>query len=126
MILVHRCEAFDNMQGVAVKIAGSVEPAQVVEIGRVDNKGFTLPVAIGPSHPAVGRRVIMIHVNRSHGAGILKRHHDVLRAHHDLKGVRHIHGARHARQIAFDFRIPVQPIGEKFPSFSEAPRACKE
>ena len=56
----------------------------------------------------------MIHVNRSHSAGVLKGHHDVLGIRNDLKWVGHIHGARHARQIAFDFRIAVHSIRKVF------------
>ena len=97
-----------------MEITRPVEPAQVVEISGIHNQGLPFPMAVGPSHPTVRGGVFVIHVNGAKAARILKDHHDVLRILNDLKRVRHIHGARDTRQIAFDFRIQVHPIGEVF------------
>src|SRR5262245_5144512 len=105
-------DAFDNVQLIAMEIPRPVKPAQVVKIRAIDDERFTFPATVGPPHPAIGRRLRLLHVDGAERPRKLKDHHDVIRALDDLKWVRHIHGARNAREVALDLWITGHAVGE--------------
>src|SRR5262245_7139401 len=113
MIRIRGGETLDNMQGVTVKVAGSVEPSLVVEAGGVDDQRLSLPTAVGPAHPAVGGRFrLIVQVDGADCGGILMNDHDVLCALNDLERLRHICGARNTRQVTLDLGIESETIFE--------------
>src|SRR6188768_1935634 len=58
-------EAFHHVQRIAVEVAGTVEPAQVVEPLRIDDQRLPFPTSVRPPHPAIGRCLYLIgHVDR--------------------------------------------------------------
>ena len=96
-----------------MEIPGPVEPREIVEAGRIDDQGFSLPPAIRPSHPTIRRRfLVLVHVDRADRTGKGVDHHDVLLRLEDLERRRHVVGARHTRQITFDFRVERQALFE--------------
>ena len=50
---VHRREAFDDLERVAVEVAGLVEPGLVAEAHRVDDQRVAFPLAARVAHPEV-------------------------------------------------------------------------
>ena len=108
-----RGEPLDDAQPRAVMIPRPVEPGHPVEAGRLDHEGLAFPVPVRPPHPGVGRRLhVVLHVDGAHRAGELVEDHDVRAALDDLERMRHVGGARHARQIALDGRVARQAVGE--------------
>ena len=49
----HQLEALDQVQRIAVKIAGAVEPAAIVEIGHVDDQSVAVPPSDRVAHPRI-------------------------------------------------------------------------
>src|SRR5438034_5605657 len=107
----NRREAFNQMQGVAVKVAGPVEPVLAVETGHVDDQCIAFPAADRMTHVGiVGWALDLIEVDRASGAGKGEGHLNLVRSLHNLEGVGHVHGAWNARQIALQLRVPVNPV----------------
>src|SRR5207249_11995744 len=107
----NRREAFNQMQGVAVKVAGPVEPVLAVETGHVDDQCIAFPAADRMTHVGiVGWALDLIEVDRAGGAGKGEGHLNLVRTLHNLEGVGHVHGAWNARQIALQLRVPVNPV----------------
>ena len=103
--------AFDDVQRLAVEVAGAIEPALVVEAGDVDDQRLAFPTSDRLTHPRVDRCrswVLQIHVTRR--PRILVGDEDRLRALEDLKRIRHVVRARHAGQVAFDLGVGGQPV----------------
>src|SRR5439155_2123707 len=92
--------AFNNVKRVAMIISSAVKPRMIV-LGRyVDNQCVALPVAIRPSHPGIGGSFpMMIQVDGAHSVLVLIDHEDFRRSLKDLKGKRHVIGARHTRPV---------------------------
>src|SRR6185369_4972349 len=53
VVAIERGETFDQMQLLAVKVAGTVEPGFVVEVNVVDNERVALPPATRVAHPPI-------------------------------------------------------------------------
>src|SRR4249920_677048 len=51
VIRSRRGVALDDMQRIAVKITGSIEPGLIVEVGDVDDERVAVPSAAGVAHP---------------------------------------------------------------------------
>src|SRR5204863_2018436 len=97
--------------GVAVEVAGMIEPRLVVQAGHVDDERFTLPVTIGPPHPTIAGSLRRgSHINDANRTSIFVRNQNVLLRLDDLKWIREIGGAWHARQITLDLRVQLHPI----------------
>src|SRR5881397_683198 len=104
-------DAFDDVQFITMVIADTVEPALIIEAGRIDDERFAFPMPIRPAHPAIGGSLCRLsHVDGSNRAGVFENHHHDIFALDDLKREGHVHGARDARKIAFDLRIERQPL----------------
>src|SRR6266516_3461099 len=110
-VTCNRREAFNQMHGVAVKIAGPVEPVLAVETRHVDDQCIAFPAADRMTHVGiVGWRLDLIEVDRASGTGKREGHLNLVRTLHNLEWVGHIHGARNARQITLQLRVPVNPV----------------
>src|SRR5579863_1473608 len=98
--------AFDYMQGVTMEVPRPVEPCLIVKTSDVDNERIALPMADRPAHPRIiGTLQLAIHIDGSSGTRELIGHEDVFGSLKDLKRIRHVCGARHARHITLDFGV---------------------
>ena len=98
--------ALDDVQRVAVEVAGPIEPGLIVEPGHVDDKRVAVPAADRLPHPRIDRRrsrILQIDIARR--AIVFVGDEDRVRALENLKGIGHVGRARHARQVALDFGI---------------------
>src|SRR5713101_2073171 len=102
--------ALGDRERIAVVIAGSVEPGQIVEALHLDDKRVAVPFAVRPPHPAVHRRLgVAGHVDGAIGAGVLVNEEDVVLSLDDLERVRHVGRPRQPRHVALGFRIRLGP-----------------
>ena len=103
--------ALDHVQRVAVKIAGAVEPGLIVEADHIHHQRVAFPVAVRPSHPAIGRAGPGSPIyDVARGVRVFIGDHDGLGRLQNLKRVRHVGGARHAGQVALGFGIELQTV----------------
>ena len=108
---VDRREALDQVERVAVEVAGPIEPVLAVEFLHVDDQRIALPAARRMPHAGVSRRALdLVEVNRPRGVREREHHLHLVRALRDLKRVRHVHRARRAGQIALQLRIAIDPV----------------
>src|SRR5690348_17332666 len=110
MIRADKSIAFDYVQGVAMVISRAVEPSPGREPSRIDNQRIPFPMTVGPSHPAIGWRIlwsflIYFHVNRAQGVCKFVYNHDVICTLNDLKREGHVVGAGYTRAIALQLRV---------------------
>src|SRR5215472_17336149 len=109
-----------------MKVSGTIEPGRIRETRYIDHKRVSLPFAHRISHKqSVRIRVHLIQMDRPLGVRELKDHIDLGPALDDLKWVRHVHSARHARLEALDFRVAVDPVFEVFFLSSSRPRLVR-
>src|ERR1700681_3637096 len=59
MVVVHPPDAFDNVQGVTVRVTHAVEPSLVVKIHGVSDQGVPLPMPNRISHPGGAESCVM-------------------------------------------------------------------
>src|SRR5690242_9944664 len=103
--------ALGEMQGIAMEIAGAIEPAAVVEVGDIHDERVSLPMPNRMSHPGiVGRASDLIEMNGARRIGDFVGDVDFIRTLRYLEGEGHIHGARRAGQIALELRIAVNLV----------------
>ena len=103
--------ALDNVQRLAVKVSGPVEPGLVVESRHIDDQSFAFPVADRLSHPGVDwRRTRILQKDIAYSARVFVIEENRAGALKDLKWVGHVRCARDAGQIALDLRIGSQPV----------------
>ena len=69
---------------------------------------------------------MIIHIDRPDCTRELVNHHDVLGALDDLEGIGHVHRPRDARQVAFDLRVELHPVGEVFLLFRQRLRFIRD
>src|SRR5947207_7593908 len=107
----NRCVSLDNMQGVAMEIAGSIKPGIWGEAGDINDKCVALPMADRVAHVCVGgiRRDI-VEMDGPLSICEFEDHHDLVRALNDLERVWQIHRARDARHVAFELWVTIQPV----------------
>src|SRR5438046_1365571 len=92
-----------------MEITGVIEPRLIVQAGHVDHERFALPVTVGPPHPTLARSLRRgTHINDANGASVFIGNQNVLLRLDDLKWIREIGGAWHARQITLDLRIQLR------------------
>ena len=104
--------ALDHVQGVAVEVAGRVEPRAPVEVGGVDHQGVALPVPARVAHPEVvgeGMRAA-VGVDDADGVGELVGDDHVVGRLQDAERERHVGDARHPRQKALPHGVRGQPV----------------
>ena len=110
-IAADRRIALDDVQRLAVKIAGPIEPCFAVERVHIDDQRVAFPSAARPPHPRIGGAfVFAVHVDCAACAGVFIGHQDMRRRLHNLERVGHVGGSRHARHIALDLGIELQPV----------------
>ena len=96
-----------------MEVAGAIEPRFGCEARNVSHECVAFPVPDRVSHIGIDRvKSDLIEMNSPFGAGVFEDHEHLHRSLNDLKLVRHVHGARHARLEAPNLRIAIQPIGE--------------
>ena len=111
MIGALRRVALDDLQLVAVMIAGAIEPRLIVEAGDGDDERVAFPHADRLPHPRIDRRRAgILQQDVAHRAGVFIRDEDRLVAVQDLERHRHVVRARHAGQVALDLRIAIEPV----------------
>src|SRR6266446_4329960 len=106
--------ALDHVQGVAMEIAGPVEPGLVVEIDRVDDQRIPFPSATRHPQPEIDmpRKMRTIRVDRADRVDIFVDDHHGVSSLKNLKGIGHIGDAWDARQITFSDGIGSQALFE--------------
>ncbi len=110
-----------------MEVARPVEPGVGREARRVDHEGVALPVRQRVAHPGlVGIGLDLVEVDDALGVGELEDHHDLVRALEDLERVGEVHGARHARQVAEDLRVAIQPVRGVLPLPLRRPRSIRD
>ena len=111
---VIRCDArvaLRDRRLVAGEVARPIQPGHAVQAGHVDDERVAFPTADRLSHPRIrGRLAGIFEEHVSHRAGVLVCDEERALALHDLERVRHVARARHARQIALDLRIALEPF----------------
>src|SRR5262245_12453974 len=106
-------EALDQVQLLAVKISGAVEPRLVVEVDDVDDERVAFPSPARVAHPPVDvawRMLRPVGVDRARRMHVLEQHRDAIGCLKDLKWVRHVHDSRDARQIALALRVRARAV----------------
>src|SRR4029079_2643763 len=94
----------------AVVVAGTVEPAAVVETRDLDYERVAFPMSVRPTHPAVdGRLFVLRHVHDAIRAREFVDEQDVAVALHDLERIRHVRRARNPRHVALGLGIRLRP-----------------
>src|SRR5262245_60862598 len=99
MVRVRHRVAFDDMQGVTVKITGVVKPSLIIEIRYIDHQRIAFPTPARVTHPGSRdalRVLASIHRNHAHSMGKLISNRDEIRRRNDFEWIRHISGAGHA------------------------------
>src|SRR5207249_3363246 len=94
----------------AVKVPGLVEPRVAVEVARVHDEALAFPVTAGVSHPEWNALVMRkaVGVDEPAVMPVLKKDREVGGRLEDLKGVRHVHDAWHAGEVALRGGIVVR------------------
>src|SRR5262245_36312865 len=121
MVWPEGSEAFDDVQRLAVEVPRPIEPMLAGRtLGReedwrsesrhVDDKRVALPLPVWPPHPSIdGRLGGFTHVDLTTSVGVLIHNCQPFpaAAHvgEDLKWVRQIGSARHARKMTLQFRV---------------------
>src|SRR5688572_7886678 len=114
--------ALDHVQGLAVKIAGPIEPRLVDEAGHVDHQRIAVPPAARPAHPVVGGAIVhLVHVDQPAGTRERVGNDDLVRPLDDLKRKRHVRGPRHARHVALRLGIQLPSLREVLLLFRRGP-----
>ena len=52
--------ALGDLQLIGVMVARAIEPGLIVVAGHLDHQRVAVPLAIGPAHPAVHRRLLVV------------------------------------------------------------------
>ena len=113
------------MELFAVEVAGAIEPRLVGEEPDVDHERVAFPPAARIAHPEFDRQVRMpaaIGEDLTNGVQVFVEDDDAVRQLKNLKWVRHIGDARHARQIALCLGICRHPILVVLSFLFEGPR----
>src|SRR5262245_59451964 len=98
----------DDVQGLAVKVARTIEPRLIREVHDVDDQRIAIKARPRVSHePFDGtlRMRIAVHVGKANRAQILVEKGDLVALLHDLKRVRHVRDPRDPGQKTFALRI---------------------
>src|SRR3954470_8677894 len=104
-------EPLDDVQLIAVEIAGAIEPGLIVEALGIDDEALAFPLADRLSHPRIDRwRPWILQIDVTDGARVLVSDEEGALALEDLERLRHVHRARHSGQVALDFGIALQPL----------------
>src|SRR5579872_492470 len=105
------CVALDDVQSVAMKIPGAIEPGRIVHTGDVYHQGIAFPVTDGLAHPGIDRCWTRIfHEYVPDRAGILVSNEKLLRVLKNLERLRHVGCARDAGELALDLGVALQPM----------------
>ena len=91
-----------------MEIAGPVEPCLIVEVDHVDDERVALPAAARVSEPPfdLTRRMWRaVREDVADGVHVLVQDSQLVRLLDDLERKRHVHDARHARQVTLGFRV---------------------
>ncbi len=119
--------ALDHVQRLAMEIAGTIKPGLIVKARHIDHQRVALPMAVRRSHPAIHRSFPRLaQIDGPNSARVLIGDHDGVRALENLKGIGHVSRSRHARQIAFQFRIGSPAIGKIFLLFRAGCRQIRQ
>src|SRR5215813_2480406 len=93
VVAIERGEALNQMQLLAVKVSGTVEPCFVVEVDVVDDERVAFPAAARVAHPPVDvawRMLRPVGVDGACGMHVLEQHRDHVRCLKDLKRIWHV------------------------------------
>src|SRR5579859_3475741 len=103
--------ALGDLEIAGVEVAGAVEPGGVQHAGDDDDQRVAFPVGDRLAHPAVDRRGAgILELQIAHRARIFVGDQGGAFRLEDLERQGHVVGARHARQVALDLRILVDPV----------------
>ena len=114
--VIHRvgaggCVTLHYVQLVAVIIAGPVKPRALIETRHIDHQRVAFPLAIRLPHPRISRcRTRVFQIDIAKCPVVLIGDRQSLVALKNLERIRHVSSARHARQIAANFRIQIHAV----------------
>src|SRR4029453_15531619 len=106
VIRTHGLVSLDDVERVAVKVSGPIEPRIFFEARHVNDQRVALPAAFRPAHPCVARRLVLtVHIYGTDSALVLIHDQNLFWGLKNLEGEGHVIRAGNTRSVTLQFGL---------------------